>query len=121
MIFRNHLFKKCTCNSVSPVVIITTTLPSMEEAKSIASALLQNRFAACVNIIGPILSLYKWKDKLEEDQEYKLFIKTERRYWKKIKDFLTKNHSYSVPEINLLSVEVASETYQKWLADGLSK
>ncbi len=121
MIFYNFLLKRFARVSKSSVAIITTTLPTIEEARSLSTVLLRDRLAACVNIIGPILSFYEWEGKLEENQEYKLFIKTQKKYWEKVKNFITKNHSYSVPEISLLLVEVTSTAYQKWLEEALSK
>ena len=94
---------------------------TFEEAKALSSYLLEDGLVACANIIGPIVSLYKWQDEVKHAQEYKLLLKTKMNCWKKIEKLITKNHSYSIPEISLLSIEAVSDAYGKWLNENLLK
>ena len=99
------------------ITIVTTTVSNLEEARSISLALIKKKLAACINIIGPVLSIYQWEGKTQEEHEYKLFIKTKKSYWKQVESFISQKHSYSVPEISQLSVEHTHAPYRKWLLE----
>jgi len=99
---------------MQPVLILTTT-NSEEEAKAIANALVQERIAACVNISSPVTSIYSWEDKIEEETEYKLFIKTYIENWPALREKLKELHSYSVPDITLINTEQMNPEYLTWM------
>ena len=96
-------------------VLITSTTSSLEEARNIASVLVKEKLAACVNIIGPIRSIYTWKDKIEEEEEYKLFIKSFETNWLALSTSIKKHHSYAVPEITMLHIENTNPDYLDWM------
>ncbi|RME93477.1 MAG: divalent-cation tolerance protein CutA [Candidatus Hydrogenedentota bacterium] len=98
-------------------VLVTTTVPSIEEATKLSSGLVQEKLAACVNIVGPIQSFYYWDGKIVEDKEYKLFIKTLDNKWDEIKKYIKQHHSYTVPEISKINIEQMDEAYLKWLME----
>jgi len=100
-------------------VLITTTTSSKEEAEKLAAMLIDQKLAACVNIIGPVQSLYTWQGKVVNDQEYKLFIKSLDEKWEPLKKALKENHSYQVPEISLINISDMQEDYFAWLKDSV--
>ena len=95
--------------------LVLTTAASTEESKKIAHALVENRLAACVNIIPKIDSVYRWQGKIEEAQEYLLLIKTTAEAYASVRDMVQQLHSYEVAECVALAVEEGSETYLKWI------
>lgn len=98
-------------------VLITTTTGSKEEAAKISRLLVESKIAACVNIVGPITSIYTWQDKITEDIEFKLFIKTFKEKWKDVKNLIKENHSYSVPEISMIEIHDMQPDYLTWMRD----
>ena len=96
---------------------IFTTTGTEEHALSIARALVSERLAACVNIIGPIRSVYRWRDAIEDDREYLLLIKTRATLYMKVENRVRELHTYEVPEVLALSLDRGSPPYIKWLLD----
>jgi periplasmic divalent cation tolerance protein len=95
------------------VVLITTS--SEEEARKIAKLLVNQRKAACVNIISRVDSLFWWKDKLDSARESLLLVKTKASLFPEIISLVKEIHSYEVPEIIALPIIAGSEDYLKWL------
>ncbi len=100
--------------------LVLTTTASLEEAKKIARALVENRLAACVNIIPKIESVYRWEGKVEEAQEYLLLIKTTAVAFPVVREAIQQLHSYEVPECIAIVVEEGSEAYLKWIDASVS-
>jgi len=98
----------------SKIVILITT-GSEEEAHRIADQLLNQRKAACVNIMPKIDSLFWWQGKLDSAQESLLVIKTKASELKEITELVKKVHSYEVPEVIALPIVGGNEDYLKWL------
>lgn len=99
--------------------IVLTTAGSQEEARKIAQALVKRRLAACVNIVGPMESVYRWQGAVETAQEFLLVIKTTAAAFARVHDAIKELHSYEVPECVMLSVEDGSEAYLKWLGESV--
>lgn len=96
------------------IVLITT--PSMEVSEKIASHLVEQKLAACVNITAPVRSIYRWQGKIEREEEFFLICKTRRDLFDP--DFLTavkSQHPYTVPEIIALPIEHGSASYLDWI------
>jgi periplasmic divalent cation tolerance protein len=98
----------------SKIVIFITT-GSEEEAHRIADQLLNQRKAACINIVPKIDSLFWWQDKLDSAQESLLIVKTKASKLKEITELVKRVHSYEVPEIIALPIIGGNEDYLKWL------
>ncbi len=98
----------------SKIVILITT-GSEEEAHRIADQLLNQRKAACVNIMPKVDSLFWWQGKLDSAQESLLVIKTKTSKLKEITELVKKVHSYEVPEVIALPIVGGNEDYLKWL------
>ena len=97
--------------------IFLVTVPNIEESKKIASLLVKSKLAACVNIIHNILSVYRWKGEIEEDDEYLLLIKTIEKNSKLIINKINEVHSYETPECIGFKIEKGSEKYLNWIAE----
>lgn len=102
------------------MLVVLTTTPTIEEAESLAARLVEQRLAACVQILPQMTSVYLWKDKTHRENECLLLIKTLPDKWDELKEFISANHSYDVPEIIALDAK-AAEPYRQWLTTELSK
>ena len=96
-------------------VVVLSTCESKEEADRLARHLVEQRLAACVNIIPGARSIYHWKGKVEDTAEFVLIIKSRRDRFVALRAELQKIHSYEVPEIIALPVVDGSEGYLGWL------
>jgi periplasmic divalent cation tolerance protein len=81
----------------------------------LAEALVGERLAACVNIVGPIRSVYRWQGEVCRDDEQLLLIKTTRDHCPALERRVRELHSYEVPEVVVLPIESGSEAYLSWL------
>src|SRR5262245_2484470 len=96
---------------------VVTTVASADEARRIATALVEEHLAACVQIVGPIESIYHWRGKVETATEWQCWIKTRREVYDAAEAVIRQLHSYDVPEILALPILAGSEAYLKWLSD----
>ncbi len=96
--------------------IVQTTCKDMNEAKKIAKILLKKKLAACIQI-SDVVSLYTWNNKLCDDNEKLLSIKTKKKNFKKIQREIKENHSYDLPEIISIDIENVSKEYKKFIGD----
>jgi len=95
--------------------IFLVTVPNIEEGKNIGKTLIENKVAACVNIIPNIISIYKWKEEVMEDNEYLLLIKTTEENCEKLIQKINEIHSYTIPECLGFEIDKGSKEYLKWL------
>jgi|SRR5271165_1555298 len=95
--------------------IVLTTIGSKELAEKLAGQLVERRVAACVNIVGPIRSVYRWKEKVEQEEEYLLLIKTMAEYTARLQAAFKELHPYELPECVELAIDDGSEAYLAWL------
>jgi periplasmic divalent cation tolerance protein len=96
--------------------LFLTTASSREEATTIASELVSRRLAACVNILGPISSIYRWQGAVENSEEFLLLIKSTEINSIPIQNAIRELHSYQVPELISFSVESGLEAYLNWIS-----
>lgn len=99
----------------SPFYVVLTTLPSRSQAQKLAHKILQEKFAACVNVLGPAQSFFWWEGKIDRAKEFLLLIKTRRSVFSRLRRFLEKNHPYEVPEIVALPIESGNASYLDWI------
>ncbi|WP_123377493.1 divalent-cation tolerance protein CutA [Aliarcobacter butzleri] len=97
-------------------IVIQTTCSSEEEAENIAKILIEEKFAACVQL-SQIKSFYNWDNQFCSDKETLLNIKTRKKHFKKIKSKIKELHSYDVPEIIQLDISKSSKKYLKFIKD----
>ncbi len=96
---------------------VVTTTEHREEAESIARALVEERLAACVQVIGPISSIYRWRGAIQSAQEWQCWIKSRRDLYDQIEETIRRLHPYEVPEILAVPVLAGSASYLTWLDD----
>lgn len=97
--------------------IVLTTAGSPQEAEKIARTLVERRLAACVNIVPQIQSVYRWKDKVEQETEWLLIIKTRLNAFEPVRDAIKELHSYELPECIMLEVKQGSKAYLNWIEE----
>ena len=98
---------------------ITTTTETKEQAQTIAQQLVEAKLAACVQITGPITSIYRWKGKVENTQEWLCLIKTRDDLYNKVEAAIKSKHPYETPEIIAVPIVKGSKEYLNWLDDEL--
>ena len=103
--------------SDSPVCVVLTTCPDEGTARRIASALVDERLAACVNILPDMTSIYRWQGVVETTPECLLLVKTRRECLEALRRRLEELHPYDVPELVALPVEGGSSAYLKWVVE----
>lgn len=101
--------------TLSSYVIILSTFPSDQDPTPLATALVEEHLAACVNVLPPMTSIYRWEGKVERAAEHQLVIKTSRNRVPAIKARLTSLHPYDVPELLVLTVADGAERYLAWI------
>lgn len=99
----------------SSCLIVLTTLPDRSHARRLSQFILKKRLAACIQQVGPVESVYRWKKKIERAKEYLLILKTRNALFPRLKRALEKNHPYAVPEIVALPFAKANASYLRWL------
>lgn len=99
------------------IAMIVTTVSSMQDAERLAGELVDQSLAACVQIDGPVTSLYRWAGKVEKASEFRLMIKTSVRACPALRDKLASLHPYDEPEIILLTIDGSSEGYRAWVIE----
>ena len=100
------------------VRVVLCTCPP-DQATSLARALLEQRLAACVNVVPGVRSMYRWEGKVAEDGESLLVIKTPHSAVASLETALHEIHPYDVPEILSLSVHEGADTYLSWVRESV--
>jgi len=98
-------------------VIVLMTAGSAAEGEAIAGALVQEQLAACVNVVGPIRSVYRWQGAVERAEEHLLIAKTRADLFAALSARVHELHSYDTPEVIALPLEAGAEGYLAWLAE----
>lgn len=99
---------------------VITTVSRKKDAERLTKEIMDKRLGACVQIMGPIKSIYRWKDNVEKAREWVLVIKTSGALYKKVESAIKKIHPYEVPEIIAVPIIVGSADYLKWLSKEVS-
>ncbi|HVK22465.1 MAG TPA: divalent-cation tolerance protein CutA [Actinokineospora sp.] len=99
---------------MSHIVVFTTT-SSADEAAAIGRGLVEARLAACVQVIGPIRSLYHWDGQVQDDQEWQLQVKTAADRLDAVTEYIQREHTYDEPEVIALPVVGGSAGYLGWV------
>ena len=99
----------------SELLLVVTSFSKLEDAQAMASKLVKNRLAACVQIQEGIHSIYHWDGKVCEEKEVLLSAKTVADKWLEISDFIKSHHPYDLPEVLGFHPEKYEEHYGKWV------
>ena len=100
--------------------IAWTTTENLEQAKSLSKLAVEAKLAACAQISGPILSIYRWKETIEESEEYRITFKLLASNEKALQSLILQNHPYQTPQWVLADLTGVSEAYRSWAEDGIS-
>ena len=99
--------------------LVLTTAGSEEEAHRIAKALVERKLAACVSIFPRLVSVYRWKESIEQSEEWQLWIKTTAQAFPLVRDAIKQLHSYDLPECMCLIIDDGSTEYLQWMDKSL--
>jgi len=105
--------------SENKFIIIITTVNTDSAAKKIAQSLIEEKLAACVNIIPSVTSVFRWEGKISAEPELILIAKSEERLFTEIKDKILSLHPYELPEIITVPITNGSKEYLKWIETNL--
>ena len=94
---------------------VFTTTDTKESARQISKRVLENNLAACAQIIGPISSIFWWKNNINEEEEWLIIIKTRKDLYEELEQAIRKVHKYEVPEILAIPVIAGAKSYLDWL------
>jgi periplasmic divalent cation tolerance protein len=103
--------------ATTDIVLVLTTWPDDDAAEPLARALIDERLAACVNIHGPMISVYRWKGATERETERQVVIKTTRDSLAAVESRVRAAHPYELPELLVISVD-GSDAYLEWVRQG---
>jgi periplasmic divalent cation tolerance protein len=106
--------------SEPPALQVFCTIDSEERARDLASALVEERLAACVQISGPIQSVYRWEGSVDSAPEWLLLMKTTATRFPALRDAIRARHPYDVPEIVAVRIEDGLPEYLSWIASSTS-
>lgn len=98
------------------VVVVFSTFPTADKAAEVARTLVTEGLAACANLVGPVRSIYRWQDQLQDDTETLAVIKTTREAFEAMKARLVELHPYEVAEVIALPVDGGHAPYLDWVA-----
>ena len=96
-------------------IVVFSTCGSEAEAERLARHLVGERLAACVSVVAPVRSFYRWQGVVENAEEWMLVIKTSRELFERLRIVLESAHSYELPEVLAVPVIEGSPTYLRWL------
>jgi periplasmic divalent cation tolerance protein len=97
-------------------LLVLTNLPDRAVAERLADMLVAKNLAACVNILAPCRSVYRWKGALQHDEEHPLLIKTTAERYSALEEALRAGHPYELPEIIAVPIERGLVAYLDWVA-----
>ena len=97
-------------------LLVITNLPDRAAAEKLADALIRQRVAACVNILAPCRSVYRWKAEVQHDEEHPVLIKTTLDRYAALEAAIREMHPYELPEIVAVPIERGLPAYLDWLA-----
>ena len=97
-------------------LLVLTNLPDRAAAERLADALIEKRVAACVNILAPCRSVYRWQGEVQHDEEHPMLIKTTGERYAALEAAIRAGHPYELPEIIALPIERGLPAYLNWVA-----
>lgn len=100
---------------MTDAMVVLVTTPSVEKAAEIARTLVEEKLAACGNLVPGIRSIYRWEGKTQDDQEVLLILKAPRRNFEQLRARVVALHPYQVPEVIALGIEEGHRPYLDWI------
>ena len=105
---------------MSPYIVCLVTIDDIEKAVRIGQILVENKLAACVNLLPEIRSIYSWQGKIHDELETLMIIKTRKDVFKDLQKTIKELHPYEVPEIITLPIDQGLPEYLQWIHDSVS-
>jgi periplasmic divalent cation tolerance protein len=99
------------------ILLAISTFPDVETANRVAEALVEEKLAACANVIPAVHSIYRWKEKIETAGEVMVFLKTTEDRLVELQEKLRSVHPYEVPELICIQIDRGSPDYLRWVID----
>ena len=96
--------------------LVLTNLPDRAAAERLADLIIEKRLAACVNILAPCRSVYRWKGAVQHDEEHPMLVKTTAECYPQLEKVLREGHPYELPEIIAVPIERGLPAYLAWVA-----
>ncbi len=100
---------------MTDAIQVVTTTERKEDALAIAKQLVESRLAACVQVLGPVASTYRWQGEIETAEEWQCWAKSRRPFYDRIEESIRQVHPYDEPEILAVPIVAGSKTYLAWL------
>ncbi len=100
---------------MTDAIVVLVTAPDADKAAAIARVLIDQRLAACGNVVPTIRSIYRWKGQIRDESEALLVLKTTAAHFDALRESVLELHPYAVPEVIALSVEAGSAPYLAWI------
>jgi len=97
------------------ILLVLVTVSDRAHGEQLATLLVENRLAACVNLFSPCTSVYRWQGEVERAEEIPMFIKTDRAHYPALEAFIRAHHPYDVPEIIALPLACGLPAYLDWV------
>jgi len=101
---------------MTDALLVFTTLPSADKAAEVAKVLVEERLAACANLLPAVRSIYRWQGKVQDENEVLVLLKTRAEHLERLKLRILELHPYEVPEVLAVPVEAGYQPYLDWLA-----
>ena len=101
-------------------LLVITSVARTEDGEYLAREAVERRLAACVNLLPPMTSVYRWQGEVTREEEHLVLFKTRADRFAALRDLLLEIHPYEVPEIIAVPIETGSDGYLKWLDDSLA-
>ncbi len=105
---------------MTDALAVLVTAPTFDKAAELARTVVEERLAACGNVLGGVRSIYRWEGKVVDEPEVLLLLKTSRELFPRLRDRLLAIHPYEVPEVLAIPVEEGSAGYLRWIEESLA-
>ncbi|HZZ86590.1 MAG TPA: divalent-cation tolerance protein CutA [Anaeromyxobacteraceae bacterium] len=105
---------------MTDALAVLVTAPTFDKAAELARTVVEERLAACGNVLPGVRSIYRWEGKVVDEPEVLLVLKTSRELFPRLRDRLLALHPYDVPEVLALPVEEGSAAYLRWIEESLA-
>ncbi|MBI2313611.1 MAG: divalent-cation tolerance protein CutA [Betaproteobacteria bacterium] len=101
---------------MTDILLVISNLPDRESAQRLAEKLVEERLAACVNVLSPCTSVYRWQGRTETANEFPVFIKTRQALYPRVEAAIRREHPYELPEIIAVLISAGLPAYLEWVA-----
>lgn len=101
---------------MADIMLVISNLPDRESAQRLAEKLVEERLAACVSVLSPCTSVYRWQGRTETATEFPVFIKTRQGLYSRVEAAIRREHPYELPEIIAVSLGAGLPAYLEWVA-----